>query len=1110
MALSNRDRIDRALEALKLGLEPFASQHLAHAYGPKWWDQVKGGLKETNLKLKGPQDLDAQGWMNVMSAHWDAAFRNVLGNSERTYLHEMRDTRNRWAHGEPFTLGDTQRALDTAVRLLEAIGGAKQATQLDQMMRELLRQRFEEDAKKEAKKAQGAALQGQPAEGLLPWREIVKPHPDVLTGQFKQAEFAADLWQVHRKLMPSLEYKDPVEFFRRTYLTEGLRRILKDGLLRVNNKGGNPVLELQTNFGGGKTHTMLALYHLFSGVDANSLPGMEPMLRESGVKPPATVYRAVLVGTKLSPGQPEVKPDGTEVRTIWGELAWELGGREGYDMVRRSDETGTNPGGALVDLLRTYSPCTVLIDEWVAYARQLYGVNDLPGGSFDTQFTFAQALTEAAAAVPGAMVVISLPQSVVELGSEGGKEALKRLKQAIGRIESPWRAASTEEGFEIVRRRLFENPDPDKFVQRDAVVQAFADLYVAQPEHFPSECREGEYRRRLAQCYPIHPELFERLFQDWSSLDRFQRTRGVLRLMATVIHALWVGKDTGLMILPASVPLDQNAVQDELKQYLEDNWSAVIEKDVDGPISLPVRIDQEVEVYKRFSATRRVARTLFMGSAPTHRAANKGLEEKRIKLGSVQPGERAPTFSDALRRLGGDGTYIYNDSTRMWYSTQASASRIADDRAQQLQEHVVDEEILRRMDIIRKQRGDFPAIHLNPASPADVPDETDTRLVVLAPSRAHNPRETTSSLATKFAAEVLAQRNAGDRAYRNALVFLAPDHGQLELLRRDVRKFLAWKSVKDDEVTLNLDSHTKAQADAKTKEFDRTTNLHLAETYIWLIVPEQSLEDNRANQPVRFSAIKVQGPEITDIATRVIRKLRQEELVFTEMGGVILGMKLNEFDFLWRGAKHVPVKQILDDCARYLYLPRLLSPQVLLDAVMDGTSHLMWREETFAYAEGIDEKSGRYLGMKAGDPSLPKISGFLVKSEAADLQLTQDKAREQGGGGASLPVIPGTHVPPQQPGIFDTPTSTVVEPPKPKLPRRFHGQVNLDPSRTGRDAGSIAEAIIQHLTLLPGANVSITMEIRAQIPDGASEQTVRTVTENCRTLKFTGYGFEEE
>jgi len=169
----------------------------------------------------------------------------------------------------------------------------------------------------------------------------------------------------------------------------------------------------------------------------------------------------------------------------------------------------------------------------------------------------------------------------------------------------------------------------------------------------------------------------------------------------------------------------------------------------------------------------------------------------------------------------------------------------------------------------------------------------------------------------------------------------------------------------------------------------------------------------------------------------------------------------------------------------------------------------MWREETFAYAEGLDEKTGRYLGLTGGDPCVAKLSGLLVKSVAADAQMTQDKLKEQGIG-TIVPVIPGSFVPPTQLRIFNGPTGDSVAPEKPKLPRRFHGHVQLDPNRTGRDAGTIAEAIIQHLTLLNGAEVEVALEIRAHIPSGASEQIVRTVTENCRTLKFSGFGFEDE
>ena len=164
--------------------------------------------------------------------------------------------------------------------------------------------------------------------------------------------------------------------------------------------------------------------------------------------------------------------DGIEVRTLWGELAWQLGGPEGYAMVADADRTGTSPGVALVELLRRYSPCLVLIDEWVAYARQLYGVDGLPAGSFDAQFTFAQALAEAARCGGRALLVVSIPASDIEVGGDGGRAALERLKNVIGRMESSWRPASAEEGFEIVRRRLFDDLPAESAPDRDAVIKA--------------------------------------------------------------------------------------------------------------------------------------------------------------------------------------------------------------------------------------------------------------------------------------------------------------------------------------------------------------------------------------------------------------------------------------------------------------------------------------------------------------------------------------------------------------------------------------------------------------------------------------------------------------
>jgi predicted AAA+ superfamily ATPase len=219
-------------------------------------------------------------------------------------------------------------------------------------------------------------------------------------------------------------------------------------------------------------------------------------------------------------------------------------------------------------------------------------------------------LSEAAKAVPGALVVVAISASDIEVGGEAGRAALDRLRNVVGRTESSWRPASADEGFEIVRRRLFGPLDPDASRQRDAVVRGYSELYRKEAAEFPAHVREADYARRMTASYPIHPELFDRLFTAWSELERFQRTRGVLRLMAAVIHGLWERQDAGLLISPASVPIDAAAVTAELTRYLEEGWDSVIESDVDGPNSLPMRLDRENPALGRYSAARRVARTI--------------------------------------------------------------------------------------------------------------------------------------------------------------------------------------------------------------------------------------------------------------------------------------------------------------------------------------------------------------------------------------------------------------------------------------------------------------------------------------------------------------------
>ncbi|KYC37155.1 AAA+ family ATPase [Scytonema hofmannii PCC 7110] len=1113
MAISNRERVGRALELLQEGLYPFVEREMRGSYGDKWIVAATPFVSEDRtLRRTVAQILkqDVSELMKVMWNQWREVFKKTLGNSEKNLVGELMVTRNGWAHNDAFSTDDTYRALDSITRLLSAIS-APESDAVEKQKQELLRIRFEEQARRETRKAAVTAIETNPGGGLKPWREIVTPHPDVASGRYQQAEFAADLWQVYLD-EGSDEYRLPTEFFRRTYLTEGLKQLLTNGLMRLSGKGGDPVIELQTNFGGGKTHAILALYHLFFGVSASELPGLEPVFAAAGVSElPTDVKTVVLVGNKISPGQLHHKKDGTVVRTLWGELAWQLGGKEGYEMVREADETATNPGDNLKQLFNRYAPCLILIDEWVSYARQLHDIRDLPAGSFDTHFTFAQTLSESAKNADRTLLVVSIPSSDIEIGGDRGKEALNRLKNAIGRVESPWRPASAEESFEIVRRRLFQPlTDANLFVARDAVVRAFSEMYRSQAQEFPSECREADYERRLREAYPIHPELFDRLYSDWSSLDKFQRTRGVLRLMAKVIHFLWEQSDRSLIVLPANIPMADAQVQSELTRYLDDSWVPVIEKDVDGTNSLPVFLDGQNPNLGRYSACRRVTRTIYLGSAPTLRAANRGLEDRRIKLGCVQPGESPATFGDALRRLTDQATYLYVDGNhRYWISTQPNVTRTAQDRANQIQqdEDRVWSEIIRRLREDR-QRGEFAGVHIAPNSSADIPDDENmgVRLVVLSPQYPHSSKAKDSSGYEKVA-EMLSTKGASPRYCKNLLLFLAPDKTKLDGLVQSVCQFLAWDSIVQDKESLELGVAQTNQATQKQKDANKTVDLLLQETYQWLLVPTQP----DAQNTIVWEEIRLQGQDSPIL--RASRRLVHEEYLIPNYSAARLQLEVLD-PFIWRNSDRIDLKTLWKYLTNYPYLPRLKNEQVLLNAIQEGVAALLL-SENFAYATGYDETKQRYLGLKTNEHITATISSqsFLVKPDVAATQKNADAAEQERQHQETTTLsnetkVDVSHIATSTVSEISSSDSTAIQPQK-KL-RRFYGSVDLDPVRVTRDTGLVANEVLQHLASLIGADVQVTLEIQVQLPDGVPEHVIRTVSENCRTLKFTTHNFEEE
>ena len=1086
MAKSARQVVFEGMELLPEALTPFVEKRLeTHAQG-HWEVEVSSRLR---LRVnKGKIAWDQAGLLQAMDRYWVDAFRSVLGRSERSIVNELIDVRNKLSHNENFSYDDAERALDSMRRLAEAIGASTVGEKLGKMRDTILRTKFQEMRRtEERRQSRETGISVETVGGLMPWRDVVQPHDDVATGDFQKAEFAADLGKVHKGVAPD-EYRDPQEFFARTYLTEGLSTLLVGAAKRLSDAGGDPVVELQTNFGGGKTHSMLALYHMFGGTPAQDLPGLDQLLSEHKVTVPKRVKRAVLVGTSRSPMDTLDVEDGLQIHTTWGEMAWQLGGADAFERIAGHDAKGIAPGSDLLEaIFREHGPCLILVDEWVAYLRQIYKTDGLAAGSFDSNLTFVQSLTEAVKASPGTLLVAALPASQIEVGGEGGAEALARLKQTFSRVESSWSPASQEESYEIVRRRLFKEVPGNLCPHRDNTLKQFAKLYRENSNEFPRGSADEDYRRKMENAYPVHPELFDQLYAIWGSLERFQRTRGVLRLMAQVVHHLWMNNDPSLMIMPGSVAVGSERVEPELRHYLDDSWRSIVAGDVDGANSVPYKIDQGAPNLNRYSATRRVARAIFMGTAPLHTLENRGVDDKQINLGVAQPGERPIVFGDALRRLANQAKFLHSDLGRYWYAMAPSLNRLAADRAEQFEEALVAVEVDKELALYingLRDRGHFDAVQVAPGNSENVPDEGGgVRAVVFGVGRSHNPKN--GSPALKFAQDILVNRGTTPRVYRNMLAFLAADARRMPVVNDAMRASLAWEAIVKDTGRLNLTQSDSALAISKLSETKESLRACIKEAWCYLLYPTQG----NPGDDIRWISGKV--PVQDGVLGRASKRLADEEGLLTTLGPVRLERELQQY--VWQGKDHLYLKDLWEYVNRYTYLPRLKDRAVLSRCVASSVGELV--AGPFAYAERWDEESGRYQGLITSNASTAKV---VVDSES--VIVTPEAAQRQT---PDSPPEPGTLVAQPPPPEFAKPTGHKPDSEPAHRPTRFIGRVSVSADRPARDVHKIVEGIVQQLTEIQGSKVTLELEIDAEVSDGLDPGKVRTLVENAETLGFS-------
>lgn len=906
---------------------------------------------------------------------------------------------------------------------------------------------------------------------LKPWWKVAEPHSDVREGKVGVARFAVKLMDVMDG-EATLEYQDAATFFQRTYFTRNLKEIMKMVLTRLSKKGGGEnVMQLLTPFGGGKSHTLLALYHLFENQeDISHLSDIKKLITEAGIKVIPKVNVAVIVGTYLNPLKGRTVGKSPTINTLWGEIAYQLGGRQLYDQIRDNDEKKVSPGTKdLKKILEQAAPALILMDEVTVYASKAQRVKGLLGETI----SFFQELTEAVSSLQDVALIVTLPASPYERADEAAEEMYETVYQKVsrrfGRIEEAWTPVEDDEIHEVVRKRLFEDIGNTETIK--AIVQAYWDFYLEMGDKVTHHARDPETRKNMEKSYPFHPDLINVLYQKWGSLPRFQRTRGVLRLLALVVNKAFAQKSLSPMIQPCDVDFTDERIISEVMRYLADEkWRSVISNDI---ATVPPRVDKELgSEYEKERLSVKLARTIFLFS----HGGQPGITLQKLRVATLFPNSVYPEMvTEIVQRFEGvDGLwYLDKANGRYFLKTTPGLNKVIVNAKERVRREDMDDRIRNSMSDVTQNTEvrRYAKVYQHPEEPRDIADIPRISMAVLDTSHAIDG--TLDDDTESFMINIIDNYKQASRIYKNALIFVVPDSGENSTLRKSVRTLLALEDVSADEFRMNqLNESQKKTLKRKLEAAKDNLPNNIVRTYRYLIKA-------REKGQLELIDMGITAPYSTNLVSSVWTYAHDEGIVYSALDPALIVRKI------WpKNKDHTNLQNIWESFFRFYGLPLPEDDSVIKDSIREGV------------------RLGEF-GLARGNPKKKEYSVIFYREIPAKLELTEDwhlitkelaekiKAQQLG------KFV--EEVPEREEKIEEKVEKVGEEVEKP--PIKTYKRLELESEIPWEKLSEFDEGVISPLVRLSD-NVKLTVQLTADSEEGIDENTLEIpIKETLRQIK---------